>query len=64
MKLRFLVAGIFATGLFASMPDAVAQGRGGAGHGGGGFHSAGGFRGFRAGSFHSIDRAQKLRDKY
>src|SRR5258707_11311885 len=46
MKLRVLLAGIVATGLFASAPDAVAHGgfgggRGG-GHGGGGFHGGGG----------------------
>ena len=36
MKLRFLLAGIVATGLFASAPDAVAHGGFGGGGGGGG----------------------------
>ena len=47
MKLRFLLAGIVATGLFASAPDAVAHGGFGGGHGGGGFHGGGG--GFHGG---------------
>jgi hypothetical protein len=44
MKLQFLLAGIVATGLFASAPDTVAHGGfgGGGGHGGGGFHGGGG----------------------
>ena len=62
MKLQFLLAGIVATGLFASAPDAVAHGGfgggggggGGGGHGGGGFHG-GGFHGGFAG--HSSGRA-------
>ena len=54
MKLQFLLAGIVATGLFASAPDAVAHGGfgGGGGHGGGGFHGGGGgFHGGRFGEF-------------
>ena len=63
MKLQFLLAGIVATGLFASAPDAVAHGGfgggggggghggGGAFHGGGGFHGGGRFGGFRSGRF-------------
>jgi len=62
MKLQFLLAGIVATGLFASAPDAVAHGGfgggggggghgGGAFHGGGGFHGGGRFGGFRSGHF-------------
>jgi hypothetical protein len=55
MKLQFLLAGIVATGLFASAPDTVAHGGfgGGGGHGGGGFHGGGGgFHGGRFGDFH------------
>jgi hypothetical protein len=62
MKLQFLLAGIVATGLFASAPDTVAHGGfgGGGGHGGGGFHGGGGglhgghgdFRGRRFGDLH------------
>ena len=63
MKLQFLLAGIVATGLFASAPDTVAHEGfgGGGGHGGGGFHGGGGgfhggrfgdFRGARFGDFH------------
>jgi hypothetical protein len=54
MKLQFLLAGIVATGLFASAPDTVAHGGfgGGGGHGGGGFHGGGGgFHGGRFGEF-------------
>ena len=64
MKLQFLLAGIVATGLFASAPDAVAHGGfggggGGGGHGGGGafhgggggFHGGGRFGGFHGGRF-------------
>ena len=40
MKLQFLLAGIVATALFASAPDAVAHGGFGGGGGGGGHGGA------------------------
>ena len=65
MKLQFLLAGIVATGLFASAPDTVAHGGfgGGGGHGGGGFHGGrfGDFRGGRFGDFHGA-RFGEFRD--
>jgi len=64
MKLQFLLAGIVATGLFASAPDTVAHGGfgGGGGHGGGGFHGGGGgFHGGRFGDFHGA-RFGEFRD--
>jgi hypothetical protein len=54
MKLQFLLAGIVATGLFASAPDAVAHGGFGGGGGGGGGHGGGG--GFHGGGFHGGGR--------